>query len=118
MELFELDSITNIFHNGESEVEGLWQDPIFEWDLEENFGEDLNKACNGWSALSGFTGQCGGGPFFHPSEFISENMKREFLAKPGQYAVVAKLDEDNGDYWAIFYRPWFIEPWDYNAYEV
>lgn len=61
---------------------------------------------DGWALMDGYTGQQGGGPIMHNSEFIGGRMERDIRSTPGIYValVSAWLDDDSVEGWAVAYR--------------
>jgi len=54
-------------------------------------------ASQGWSALSGYTGQYAyRGPVMHQSEYVGGALERDMMADPGVYAIVAVDDIEDG----------------------
>lgn len=84
-------------------------------------GTDEFELSDGWTLLSGFTGQYSyNGPVLHPSEFIGGGLERHIRETPGYY--VALVVEGRCDYgttecdvergcdcepagWAVAYKP-------------
>jgi hypothetical protein len=85
-------------------------------------GTDEFDMSEGWTLLSGFTGQFGyNGPVMHPSEYVGGGLERHIRETPGYYVVL--LVEGRCDYdgstdctpesgcdcepagWAIAYKP-------------
>lgn len=107
--LFALDTLTVVYDDGTARpmlplpliFEGSWDD------LQEVFGPDLANKADGWEPLLGWSNQHGAkdSPVMHPSEFVGEAMRRHMLGRPGYWAVVALLDDEVGDGWAVFYKP-------------
>lgn len=61
----------------------------------------------GWSLLTGFTGQYGySGPIMHPSEFIGGGLAEHIMSTPGFYCAVTVECEDSEEPagWAVAYR--------------
>lgn len=62
----------------------------------------------GWSLLTGFTGQSGyRGPIMHPSEYVGGALEEAIRTTPGLYAVVMVNTDDDDDEpagWAVVYR--------------
>lgn len=72
--------------------------------------EELSRIVSdvdGWTLLSGFTGQYGyRGPVMHASETIGGGLARHILSTPGDYAVATVDDIDTGEPsgWVVLYR--------------
>jgi hypothetical protein len=99
-----LNSVMEFDHVIEVHADGTVSDApgIRELWAPELTNERLDMAAPGWSLLSGYTGQQGGGNIMHNSEFIGGQLARDILAAPGYYvAIVANWlteeDEEGED---------------------
>lgn len=101
--------------------------PDCEWDKEHDILLNYApyKDCNGWSLLTGYTGQYSyNGPTMHASEYIGGGLARDIMATPGYYVslvVEYRCYDDPDEHeprctpdlgcdcepagWAIAYRP-------------
>ncbi len=64
-------------------------------------------ADQGWTLLSGWTGQYGySGVCMHPSEVIGGSLAEHILATPGYWVTVVIYEDDDSDpeHWAVAYR--------------
>lgn len=62
-------------------------------------GTDEFELSEGWSLLSGFTGQYGyNGPVMHPSEYVGGGLERHILETPGYYVVLEVGAYDSHDW--------------------
>ena len=106
--MFDLDTNTVVHADGTTTTTYLPAILSGGWsELEETFGDFLEKEVDGWKALTGWTGQhaAADSALMHASEYVGAAMERHMLERPGEWAVVALLDDEQGDYWAVFHRP-------------
>jgi hypothetical protein len=91
-----------------SDVDGLYAPDVL---IDHGDDADVTIEGEGWTALSGHTGQYGyNGAVMHVSEFIGGGLASYLLETPGVYVVVEVREEDgslpDGDPvgWAILRR--------------
>jgi hypothetical protein len=102
-EIMEFDHVVEVRENGtvSDGPPGVYAPDLWDGELQGD----------GWTLMSGYTGQQDGGDIMHESEFIGGGLERDILTNPGLYvALVAYYtpeDEDNENNvggWAVAWR--------------
>lgn len=80
----------------------IWQ----ETDSEGSCIDDVVHGLEGWSVMTGYTGQYGyNGPVMHTSEYIGGGMARDILSTPRLYVALVVNDSDGDSFgWAVAYK--------------
>lgn len=102
-DLMQVDHVIRVHEDGSiSEPENVWAPEVYSDDDGKDITVDSMSGGPEWSLLSGFTGQQGGGPIMHDSEFVGGHLACHILETPGLYAVVTVTDGYGTDVgWAV-----------------
>ena len=123
-EVMEFDHVIEVHADGtvtDSEESPYFDLTYYLTDAETGLWELETSIPEGWSLMSGYTGQYGyNGPCMHQSEYIGGGMARDILETPGLYvALIVRSDcghteefcnEEDGcqcepESWAVAHKP-------------
>lgn len=105
-DIMEFDHVVQVLADGTVMDTGLYAPELYHVEGEQS-PNDVEGHGDGWTLLTGFTGQYGyNGAVMHASEYIGVGLERQILENPGYYVacVVNCDDDDEPAGWAIAYR--------------
>lgn len=93
-EAMDFDHVVLILPGGVIDTAtGLHAPELPYYESDEQIAEEVERT--GWTLLSGYTRQMGGGPIMHASELIGGHLAEHILCNPGLYvAMVAECDAE------------------------